>query len=223
MRKPVFGVFDQVRHKPACAATEARKRFEISDIETRGIMLSWQQQTKALIRLRGCAGWSAPLLFAYDKSRFCHDVAHWSYLFAVLHCFLSLTFCLGLSLEAVWVVCHHFLCLVRTSLHFVPCGDCSKTVLQDVSVFFRFWIYNNVISNGKVGNKPFSDADTTFMVIYSLTRDSVSLGRCESRHPCRTPTEVLNQSRVLPLNRTASWALLCRISMTRMMLTSMSI
>ena len=24
MRKPVFGVFDQVRHKPACAATEAR-------------------------------------------------------------------------------------------------------------------------------------------------------------------------------------------------------
>ena len=29
-----------------------------------------------LIRLRGCAGWSAPLLFAYDKHKFSHDVAH---------------------------------------------------------------------------------------------------------------------------------------------------
>ena len=29
-----------------------------------------------LIRLRGYAGWSAPLLFAYGKSRFSHDVAH---------------------------------------------------------------------------------------------------------------------------------------------------
>ena len=33
--------------------------------KTRGIILSWQRTTKALIRLRGCAGWSAPLLFAY--------------------------------------------------------------------------------------------------------------------------------------------------------------
>ena len=29
-----------------------------------------------LIRLRGCAGWSAPLLFAYGINRFCHDAAH---------------------------------------------------------------------------------------------------------------------------------------------------
>ena len=28
-----------------------------------------------LIRLHGCAGWSAPLLFAYGKNRFSHDVA----------------------------------------------------------------------------------------------------------------------------------------------------
>ena len=33
MRKPIFGVCDQVRHKPACALTEARWRLEISDIE----------------------------------------------------------------------------------------------------------------------------------------------------------------------------------------------
>ena len=38
-------------------------------------MLSRQRTTKALIRLRGCAGWSAPLLFAYDINRFSQEVA----------------------------------------------------------------------------------------------------------------------------------------------------
>ena len=36
----------QVRHKPTCAATEARKRLEISGIETRGIIQSRQRQQK---------------------------------------------------------------------------------------------------------------------------------------------------------------------------------
>ena len=40
----------------------------------------------------------------------------------------------------------------------------------------------------------------------------------ESGHPCRTPTVVLNHSPVLPLNRTALWALSYRFSMARMML-----
>ena len=70
--KPVFGVCDRGRLKPAWAATE----LEISDIETRGIILSRQWTTKVLIRLRGCAGWSASLLFAYGINRFSHDVAH---------------------------------------------------------------------------------------------------------------------------------------------------
>ena len=39
-------------------------------------LISRQRTTKTLIRLRGCAGWSAPLLFTYDKNRFSHDVAH---------------------------------------------------------------------------------------------------------------------------------------------------
>ena len=71
--KHVFGVSDQARHKPACTDTEASLSLEISAIESRDILLSKQQTTKAqislhiqaLIRLRGCAGWSAPLLFAY--------------------------------------------------------------------------------------------------------------------------------------------------------------
>ena len=59
------GDSDKARHKPAYAATEASMRLEILVKETRHITLSRQQTTKVLIRLRGCAGWSAPLLFAY--------------------------------------------------------------------------------------------------------------------------------------------------------------
>ena len=51
-RKPVFGVTDQVRLKPTCVATVARLRLGISDIETRGFILSRQRTTKALIRPR---------------------------------------------------------------------------------------------------------------------------------------------------------------------------
>ena len=39
-------------------------------------LLSRQRTTKALIRLRGFAGWSASLLFTYDKNRVSHDSAH---------------------------------------------------------------------------------------------------------------------------------------------------
>ena len=58
-RKPVFGVCDQIRLKPACL-----------HVKTKDIILSKQRITKALIRLRGCAGWSAPLLFAYGNTGF---------------------------------------------------------------------------------------------------------------------------------------------------------
>ena len=91
-RKPIFEVCDQMRLKPACLATVTSYRLEISDIASRGITLSRQQTTKALIRLRGCAGWSAPLLFAYDINRFSHDVAHWLYvLITILHLYTSKT------------------------------------------------------------------------------------------------------------------------------------
>ena len=43
----------------------------------------------------------------------------------------------------------------------------------------------------------------------------------DSRHPCRTPTVVLNHSPVLPLNRTALWALSYRFPVARMMLALM--
>ena len=71
--------FDQVRLKPTCAAIEANYRLQISDIETRDIILSKQRKTKVLIRLRGCADWFAPLLFAYCINRFSHDVAQFQF------------------------------------------------------------------------------------------------------------------------------------------------
>ena len=38
--KPVFRVSDQVQHKPGCTITEDGKRLEISDLASRGIVLS---------------------------------------------------------------------------------------------------------------------------------------------------------------------------------------
>ena len=75
-RKPVFRVCDQVRLKPACSATERLASLEILVLANIGIMLSRQRKTKVLIRLRGCAGRAAPLLFAYGKNRFSHDATH---------------------------------------------------------------------------------------------------------------------------------------------------
>ena len=64
-RKCVFGVFDQVRLKLACSATETSQSLELLGIASIHIILSKQQTAKVLIRLHRCAGWSAPLLFAY--------------------------------------------------------------------------------------------------------------------------------------------------------------
>ena len=52
MRKPVFGIFNQVRHKPACSASEACYSLKISDIASK----DRKRTTKVLIRLPGCAG-----------------------------------------------------------------------------------------------------------------------------------------------------------------------
>ena len=70
MRKPVFGVCDQIRNKPAWSAC-----LEILDLTSIGIILSKQRTTKVLIRLCIWADWSALLLFAYGKNRFSHDKA----------------------------------------------------------------------------------------------------------------------------------------------------
>ena len=43
-RKSVYGVSDQVSHKPGCTATEDGKRLEISDLGSTGIVLFLKQK-----------------------------------------------------------------------------------------------------------------------------------------------------------------------------------
>ena len=62
--KPVFRVSNKVRFKPACSATETSYKIEISLVASYDMVHSKKRITKALIRLHGCAGWSALLLFA---------------------------------------------------------------------------------------------------------------------------------------------------------------
>ena len=67
-RKPDFRVCDQFRLKSACSAKQTSYSFKILAISRQGTI-------KVLIRLHRCANWSVPLLFAYGKRRFSHDVA----------------------------------------------------------------------------------------------------------------------------------------------------
>ena len=62
--KPVFGISDKVRLKLVSLATETSWKIEILLKASWDMILSSEQITKALISLRGWAGWSAPLLFA---------------------------------------------------------------------------------------------------------------------------------------------------------------
>ena len=55
----------KLRLKPTCSATEANLGLEIFGITSIDIILSRERTTKTLIRLHGCVGWSASLLFPY--------------------------------------------------------------------------------------------------------------------------------------------------------------
>ena len=59
-----------VRLKPICSDTETRWKIKIMHEASLDILLSNKQITKTLIRLRGCTGWSAPLLFACNMPGF---------------------------------------------------------------------------------------------------------------------------------------------------------
>ena len=68
-RKPVFGVSAKAYFKPVSSATETScSKFTYNTFQRR--------ITKVLIRLRGCAGWSAPVLFATPEDRFSPVEAH---------------------------------------------------------------------------------------------------------------------------------------------------
>ena len=74
VRNPVFGVSDQVRHKPGCAMIEDGLRLEISDLGSKGIVLSVLRK-KVLISCAVTAQLICILVFACAKSRFSQDAA----------------------------------------------------------------------------------------------------------------------------------------------------
>ena len=67
--KHVFGISEKARLKPVSSATETGWTMEISLVASLDIVLYKTRTTKALIRLRGCAGWSAPVLFANPRRK----------------------------------------------------------------------------------------------------------------------------------------------------------
>ena len=86
MTKPVFGVSDKVRFKPACSATEISYKIEISVVASLDMIHSKKQITKALISLCGCAGWSAPLLFANLRRQVISRCGPYNMNIAILQC-----------------------------------------------------------------------------------------------------------------------------------------
>ena len=61
---PVFGVSDKANFKPVSSATKTSFKIEISHVTSLHMILSKKRITKALIRLCGCTGCSAPVLVA---------------------------------------------------------------------------------------------------------------------------------------------------------------
>ena len=74
-RKPVFGVSDQVRHKPGCSATEDVLRglkFQIQEVEGFYYLCS---ETNVLISCAATTQLIWAFVLAYAKSKFSHDTA----------------------------------------------------------------------------------------------------------------------------------------------------
>ena len=68
--KTVFGVSDKGILKPVSSATKTSLKIENLLDAGLDMILSYKRITNAPIRLRGCAGWSAPVLFENPEDRF---------------------------------------------------------------------------------------------------------------------------------------------------------
>ena len=66
VRKLVFGVFDQVPHKPGCTATEDGKRLEISDLDRKELHYPCGEN-KGADQLRGYLEADPRLCFRINK------------------------------------------------------------------------------------------------------------------------------------------------------------
>ena len=96
-----------------------------------------------LIRLRGCAGWYALLLFAYGKNRFCHDVAH------IIKEWISFFWCLS-KYKLQWVMCkvnepQRGLCKLCRKIKFVRNLYLNKHFLTSLHPCAIAWKLTNTI------------------------------------------------------------------------------
>ena len=67
----ILNKINEHHHEDTCPGDIPPDRTQTYKYSYKGV------NTKELIRLHGCAGWSVSLLFTYDINRFCHDdVAH---------------------------------------------------------------------------------------------------------------------------------------------------
>ena len=112
VRKPVFGVSDQVRHKPGCAATGDGLSFEISDLWSRGIVLSMLRKQWRWSAAQILCSWSASLFLHMQKAGF---------LTTRLKCYVYIdaqkTF-LGLLSEQFWIRSKHEACWSEPACNF---------------------------------------------------------------------------------------------------------
>ena len=74
--KPVLLVSDLVRQKSANLAAEVISTLEISDLESRGIILSREGKTKVLISMHGGVADLHICFFTYAKSRLSQEADH---------------------------------------------------------------------------------------------------------------------------------------------------
>ena len=113
-RKHVFGIFYQVAHKQACSATETSEKIEISLVACLEIILFNKRITNALIRLRGCTGWSVPLLFANLEDSFSRVDAY-----LIIYTYVSFTL-----YKIQYYLLYIFVCLFILNLY-VPVNNSS--------------------------------------------------------------------------------------------------
>ena len=85
VRKPVFGVSDQVWHNPGCTVTEDGYKFEILYLGSRGIVLSMKQKQRCCSASRLPRSWSVSLFSHMHKSGFLTTRLILCFCFLLLH------------------------------------------------------------------------------------------------------------------------------------------
>ena len=152
---------DHVRLKPACSTTEASKCLGFSDIASIDVILSRQRKTKMLIRMRGCAGWSTCLLFAYDIGRLCSLWIDCLFEIRKIAVF-PLAFIAGWLQSHWWgfisrnyvvwptfLLMNVFIALKGSHFWFLFAILCIKCFANDVSVIYRILEVHPIISQWK--------------------------------------------------------------------------